>query len=466
MISLRSIIWTLGALCGFAFFATEAQAQDLPRKDSGAFQEAFRWASNETRGIPREELENTRGKFKLVAKYFADMVSNPTILKASIDPKFGPNRLPTLDRDPNTGVFNDLDKLLLDPTIPYPTIRQVPPEKLVYMNELGAAFDAAIKPLLTSPERIIRINAARLLVEVCRSGARPYWATVTGLIKSPDTPTEIKNYAFQAAAHLLAAYDITDYKLRKHNNDDEKVAELAEAISACIIKPENLLKGFKRETATPDQLAVIGFVRRNAVHALGKVRFIKILGQNKQPVYPAYTLCQVCVSDPVLTPASSPNECVEAVIGLCNMAPAADGRAIKGYNADAVVEAMWSGLATFAADRADPNNHSLPWRHYGIELKNAFNGWRPLFDPVFDPTSPNQFLDLMPASAKDLMGRVDNLIVQPISKVDSKGNPDPGSGINVGAIQQMAGQLRSNPNRNPQVYADNPNTVLKYPAKE
>jgi hypothetical protein len=457
--------WTLGLFCGFALCSNTAFAQDrVPERNQRAFDEVNTRLSKESRGIPKEDLETIKPLFLQFAKYYADLVTSPAVYKAYLDPKTDPRvRIPTFDRNSQTGVLLELDRYILDPN---PTTK-VSTEKLDYIREIGIAFDTVLKPIIeTHPERIVRINATRILAEVCRSGAAALWPTVTNLLVSKNTPPEVKLYALHAAANLLAAYDPNEYANRKHFNEPKEVGTLVQAITNCILIPTDILSGLKAGEVTPDQLDVIGFIRRHAVRALGQVRFVTIPGSDgKQPIYPVYTLARICVSDPVFMPAPSPGECADAVLGICNMATSFNNNPFKGYNPDAIVEAVAAGMKTFSAPRAaDAADRSLPWRSYSIKLTEALKNWQPLFDPTFLATRPNSFDEsAVPASVKDLIGRLQNLILAPMDKLDFKGNPDPNAVVDVGALERFVDQLRTNPNRKPLVFTNNPDTLLYSP---
>ena len=150
----------------------------------------------------------------------------------------------------------------------------------VYVRELGAAFDAALRALIENdPEPIVKVNAARVLAYVCRGGSPSHYATLTELLGNANTRTEIKYYLFHAAANLLAASDPNWLKTRNHvaQTDNPKVVgALVKVLDDCVTNPALLVPGLpgnKADQATPDQLTVVALVRRQAVKALAQYRF-------------------------------------------------------------------------------------------------------------------------------------------------------------------------------------------------
>jgi hypothetical protein len=420
------------------------------------------------RGIPPEEVQKVRSQFQSVARYYADVIASPVVFRNAIEPRFGggESRIPTIDRDRDTGVLRELDRLVFEPNL----TTKVSHEKLDYIREVGIAFDAELKKLVenNAAERIVRVNAMRVLAECCRSGAKAHWPTITGLLKDPKTPAEIKYYALKGAENLLAAYDPREYKTRLHCNDLKPVGELVQAVTDCVLNPSTYMPEVaKPAEATPDQLGVINYIRREAIRALGQVRFVTVPGPDgRQPIFPAYTLARVCVSDPALVPSPSPSECAEAAMGLMNMAPAVNGFPVKGFNSDALVEAVTAGVKTFSAPRADPNDRSLPWRQYAIRMGDALRKWPPLFDPTFEATQPNLFAaNAVPSAVNDLISRIRSGVLEPMEKVGPDGKADPGSRVDVEGLTRFLEQLRTNPNRNKLLFTNNPDTELALPGK-
>ena len=127
---------------------------------------------------------------------------------------------------------------------------RVPADKADFIREMGAALDVALMKVVNEhPERIVKINAMRMYVAACKSGAAAHWPTVTALLKNENTRPEIKFYALQAAANLLAAYDPADYQSRRHAigskqpraEADKEIGALVKAVEDCVLDPNKLL---------------------------------------------------------------------------------------------------------------------------------------------------------------------------------------------------------------------------------
>jgi hypothetical protein len=474
----RNTSWLLLIVFGLGISDGIAHAQD-PTKLPQYFATAAIAERRDARGIPAGDLKDVQERFQSYAKYQAEIISHPLVYKATQDPTVRTDAIgrpiPSIDV-----IFGDLQRFLIEPT----PASKVTTDKGDYIREMGIALDAALKPVIeTHPERIVRVNAMRLLASACKTGATAHYPTLTELISNANTPTEVKYYALQAAANLLAAYDVYDYKSRRHSNGwknaqksgegDAELAQLVTAIEKCILEPKSLIVGLanaKEPTISSDQLEVLSFVRRQAIKALAQVRFVTIPGVDaKTRLFPAYTLSRVCVSDPELVPLPSPSECAEAAIGLCNMSHFVNGDPVKDYNINAAVEAIAAAMVTFAEPRAaNPLDRSLHWRLYGARIGEAFKNWRPLFDFLYNPVRPNMFnAGSVPPKVDDMIQRVQIAILTPVDKVGVDGKPDLiGGQIQIEPLRTYLRQLREDKTRNPLLFINNPSTALSMGPKK
>ena len=451
----RHTTWTLLVAAGFALAAPPASAQDppVPKKNDAAFQAVRDYYGRA--GIPQNELKGARENFGKFARFFADVVAHPALWQSAQSGKDLPQGFPFPSLDGPTGMFRELDRFLLE-AVPGGT--KVGRDQVDYIRELGAALDAAMRNLIeTSPEPVVRINAARTLAHVARTGAPAHFETLAALIAAPNTRTEIKYHLFQAAAAALSAYDADDLKQRKHAAEPKLVGALVKALQDCVSNPALLLPGYKPEEATADQVAVLALVRRQAVKALAQTKFATLPGPDgKTPIYPAHTLVRVALGDPNLAPAPGPAEAAEAVIGICNMQPPA-----KGYNAEIAAEAVAQGLRTFSGPRAaDITNRTLAWRNYALRLAEAMMRWRQLSDPAYDFALPNKPVDPqgVPAVVEALYKEALPNVLYPIEKAD------PAVGVRIQVLDERLKLIRANPKRNTTLFAGAPQTTIEFVA--
>jgi hypothetical protein len=465
-----SILQTLGFAVGFAVLVPAAWSQPddakFPVWPSAVANDLRQNQKGRLQGIPEAEIPAVRSKFKTMAEYFAAIVAHPATWKTSQDLKAKAPNDGRMALEGDNGVFAELDRFLLEPVL---GSNRVGRDQTVYIHEFGAALDAAFSALFTHDEQIVRINAARVYAHFARTGAPAHYPTITKVLANPEAPTELKYYLFQAAAALLAAPDVTELETRKHSGSPEAVGALVKALMDCVTNPAMLLPGFKPESATAEQLAVVGMVRRQAVRALAQVKFVKIPGPDgKTPIYPVYPLVRVAMSDPNLLPAPTPAEVAEAAIGIMNMAPIEYrvNRFVKvnEYNVDVAVEAITQALITFATPRAaNSNDRSIPWRNYALRLAEAMFKWRTLFTTDYDPKQPYKFDPAaIPPLFKELYDEAIPKVLARIEKVDSMGRPgvEP---VEVGVLRNLLKKMQANPQRKTVLIEGLPETTILFP---
>ncbi|HEY3787981.1 MAG TPA: hypothetical protein VGL71_03960 [Urbifossiella sp.] len=406
MAPILSAFWSVLAIGGLAlaFVSEETQARqpakdDLPKSPPNIL--GFREAP--------PDLKKAKDAFSAFAKYNAEYIANPRVY--STPQEFVP---------PRTGVpvqtveqlISELNRHIL---VPLPDSR-INVDNADYIRELGLALDTELKAVIEqNPTPIVKMNAMRMLAAACRSGATAHYPTITEFIKNPNTSPEVKYYAFQAAGNLLAAYDLNDYGTRGHSNKPKEVSDLIAALQNAIVNPNAILPApADNAPRSPEQNDVLTFIRRQAVKALGEVRFSEKV-QNGPYLYPAFTLAQVATSDPAIVPPPTETEIAEAVIGICNMAPPAKPADKEPY-AYAMTEAVATGLVAFATRRAaSQQDKSLAWRSYGARLSDAMKGWRALFDPLFNPAKPAVYSPAsVPKPVAELVPEADSRILVPM----------------------------------------------------
>lgn len=449
----RLACWTLLAALGFGL-AVPATARQDKNAPFPKMKDEIRTRVNELRDNPKplnpSELKQAQQDFELLAKYLAAVVADTRIYTAAQE--FNPSPLiPKLD-----DIVRSFEGYI---RVPAPGNR-VGPDDADYIRELGIAVDKELGEVVrNSSDRIVRVNAARLLASACRSGAAVHYPTVTALLANANTPAEVKYYALKAAENLLAAYDLNDIRSRKHSNNPKKANELAELVQAiedCIVKPNTLVAGGaagadgKVPAMTADQQNVVAFIRRQAVKALGQLRFATIPGPTGAPIYPAHTLTRVIESDPAVVPPPGEAEVAEAVIGLCNMAPS------KGYVPEVAADAVATGVIAFASKRSsNPADKSIAWRGYAGRMSEALKLWKGLFDGNFDPARPTAYdPTAVPKVVNDVAAAADRMVLMPIDKAD------PAVKVDVEGLKGIRRDLRADPKKSTTLYRDVPNTTI------
>ncbi len=421
-------------LLGLAFFPPSALARQdkdpVDSKPSGYYS-----ISNlKTNPIGNDKLDEVKPKIVAFAQYQADVISWPRRYTLLQDPVAKLNNNQYLEG--SDGILNELDRHILVPS---------PQTKLGsgsanYVRELGQALDDSLKEvILKNPDRVIRVNATRMLAIACKSGAHAHYPTVTALLANPTIrvgeadvaiPAEVKYYALQAAGNLLAAYNLASfnpvqdgYNNRQHSIDDDAVVKLLAAVEKAVVDPMSLLNVQAEDAKTPETRAVAAYFRRQAVRALAQCRYSAFPEKNPTQ-FPSVVLARIAVSDPSLGISPRADEIAEAVIGICNMDPPSRAAERTPYGVG-MADVLATAMVTYGSDRsANPPDKVVAWRGYAVRMREAFSKWRVRFDgavlPIkltsnsFDPDRAGAFNpDIVPLVAKTY-DRAKTAILDPI----------------------------------------------------
>ncbi|MBX9580446.1 MAG: hypothetical protein K2X87_09070 [Gemmataceae bacterium] len=352
-------------------------------------------------GVPAAKLEEAKAVFVSYAQYNVDVVSWPKryALLADQTATLFPDQ--TLD-----ALLIDLEKHLL---VPVPGNR-VGKESADYVREMGKALDDALKDvILKHPDRVVRVNAARMLAVACKSGAWAHYPTVTLLLTQNEVrigevavpiPPEVKYYALQAAGNLLAAHELAAYQIdkgydnRAHSGEPDAVGAVVQALEKAALDPGSLLGVPPKVGGGPgelpaDQKPVAVFFRRQALRALGQCRFAMLPGPAKTTLYPAVTLARFAVSDKTLVLPPRADEVAEAVVGLANMDPPAE-RSRRDVYTPGIAEAVATGVATYGGENNSNNpDKAVAWKGGAVRMLDGLNRWRARFQPTLLPTILN-----------------------------------------------------------------------------
>lgn len=461
----RPLSWTVLTAAGFALACAGAAGRqppkdDLPQRPRNANEVAnFRQFR-----IPAGKMKEAKEAFTAYADYAAQLLTHPRVYSAPQefrpDGAKGPPPPPTLEE-----ILGDRGLIGVSILVPDPA-GKLGPDDVDYVRELGVAYDAALKDLPKAGEQIVAVNGARALAAACRSGAVAHYKTVTDLINDPAVRPEAKYYLFQAAGHLLAAYDLNDapagFRGRKHSGDPAAVGALVAALQKAVEDPAVIfpfLAGADgKPAAVPAELVpAYHFIRREAIRALGQCRFAEFAAAKGQTLYPSFTLARVALVDPALAVPPDPNkypaEVAEAVLGLCNMnPPRALGAEPYAY---AMADAIAGGLAAFAGPKAaQPEDKSVPWRGYAGRLLDALRQWQGLYDANYTPQNPTGYAaDTVPAVARAVAAEAERLVLGPLESGTGR--------INVtGLNQYRTATLRSDKKYSPAPYRENPGLTL------
>jgi hypothetical protein len=278
-------------------------------------------------------------------------------------------------------LIDDLDKRLLVPQHNYPLgnlhYSKLKPEQKQFVDEFGKAMvEALTVPATQAGAPIVRINGARMVAEVCRSGYDGAAEICLKILAKPDESDAVKLYALQGLKNLFWIVPETLYPeksvFQKDNSGNLTPLE-TRCIQALI---DHIFRQPPADLPAGDVDGIL-YVRREAVRALALVR-VQQLG--KAGAKPALALLKVARGDGLNPPSAMPQgadvrcigERVEAIIGFCNLIPPKD----YDLNVDYAVYQVGRAIQDLAP-LIQPFNStgSTPWRVTAQRMREALETW-------------------------------------------------------------------------------------------
>src|SRR5262245_40564241 len=191
----------------------------LPALNPGRAQDvkSYEPLSPEVRNRLQEMREGTMpvdpGNASTAARNRADLDQAARFLVYRLtDPKHqgevkNPSQITMSDLVHQAAQFN----LLLPPHTQ--SVNKLNANQLGYLQEFGKAMNARLRELLGGPERpgnskpIVRVNAARMLANLAKSGFEPAADTAVEVIANPKEMDAVRVYALEALQNLFAVSD-------------------------------------------------------------------------------------------------------------------------------------------------------------------------------------------------------------------------------------------------------------------
>ncbi|MFN4259327.1 MAG: hypothetical protein ACK4RK_08505 [Gemmataceae bacterium] len=289
---------------------TPGQAQEYLRADKltstedGAFRRMYDGRDSINLGDNREILKKAADWYvnRLTWPQYQGKVQDPkdqNTMKDVVNQAF--ERIWTADRLSSTGSF-------VDP--------KQPEQRREFANEFGKLVTENLRKTLNNSEPITRINAARILAQVGKSGYDGTIDVAVEILRNPEprpANDAVKLYAARAVKEWYWAKDT----LGVESLPKEANAKAVSALLAYLAEKANLANAAQ---LSPEELEGQRYVRREVVRALALSRAPGLMQDNGQLAQTAYWLLRVARADR-LNPPPSLSERVEAAIGVCQLDP-------------------------------------------------------------------------------------------------------------------------------------------------
>jgi HEAT repeat protein len=290
-----------------------------------------------------------------------------------------------------------------------------------FVEEFGKIMVANLDKVTGNSKPVVRLNAARMLSEVARTGYDGAAEPCLTILQKDDSDG-VKFWALRGLRNLFAIVEdpalddqgVSIFSRRDLNQAAQNTNKDLER--RCVVALCNYVT--RKNEIAPDtpanQLDGLRYVRREAIRALGHVRMQSVRKQFNGPVEvrPALVLLRVANGD---NPAPEPSiaERVEAIIGFCQLYTDRE----RDLNVDYAMFHLGQALIAIGEFRlANMTNEDIPWKERANDLQAALEGWQ---------KHVQKMLLTDAAMVKGFVDMVSTELLSPIQQGQAGLNPNP-----------------------------------------
>lgn len=395
--------WLILPAAFAALAAVSASAQDAPKQED-------RSKLEDLKSGRAPVTADSKAVFDKFSKYYAARLATSDAQRAGAD-------------QGGSWLVSDLDKRLLVP--PHGSVyantfyaklgngdSQLAERQRKYIDEFGkSAVEALQGPAVNSGNPFVRVNAARMIAEVCRSGYDGAAEACLKILAKQDVDDAAKFYALQGIRNLFAI--LPDPSIpEKSIFQKDNTGNLSPLEVRCIQALTDFV--FRKPPAELDPQDVDGifYVRREAVRGLALVRVQQVKVRGVVQGRPALALLKVARGDGLNPPSNtqqgpdvrSSGERIEAVIGFCTLFPPKSDRDMNLDYAVYQVGRALQDLVPLYQPQSDAT--STPWKVSAQRLRDALATWHARsVDMKLQGT--NLIKDLMDTAERDVLGPIE-----------------------------------------------------------
>ncbi len=346
--------------------------------------------------------------------------------------------------DPKRIQANDLARAIEDTILDLPIPRGTPIREmdkyLAFGQEMGNAIIAELETALKSSRIVVRVNAARMLSVAAELGCDKAAELALKTLAKPEESDGVKHWALITLVTLFtlepdsANKDVTVFTHFKSRDLENKCIV---ALCDYITKPRDVAN------LSPEEIAAITFVRREAVKALGLVRTPRLKFQGAVLARPALVLLKVANKDGI-TPEPDLNERLEAIVGFCQLFPVVARNADREVQIDFAANSLGAAILDIVTIKInDPTNIMIPWKFAAHRIDNALLSFAKNVEDMKLNASVPAAMSLHKQIKTDLLEGLKN---------DRGGAPN-----TVG----FRGWLQNNPAKSQVLFSDEPAATMK-----
>jgi hypothetical protein len=309
----------------------------------------------------------------------------------------------------------------------------------LYMEEFSKRLIVRLHDVMKTPKPIARVNAAMILERLAEYGYAEAADVLVEAIQDPKESDAVRLFAFRGLKKLFSLEHGDAPRTFKAERRDRWVQALINYLSS---------KPAVQGDATPEELAAVGYVRREAVAALGQTRHPAVAKRVNQKVSidrpAALVLLRIVTKDGV-TPEPTLTEQVDAMVGLCRLR----WRLCEGYQADYAAYHIGRFLVEFNKRyNEEKEEKKEPWKIHAARLSKG------LSDLVADLTGPPKDHDHVPY-VEAVVKQIEPLLEQIIIGKNPQTDPT-----------RLNAWLDANPPKSTSLYKDLPTAVVNPPKEK
>ena len=251
-------------------------------------------------------------------------------------------------------------------------------EQKAYVRAFAKALEQPIKTVIKNEKPIARVNAAMVLARLGETGLEEVAGLLCEVVADPENDDAVKLFALEGLKNLFKGERSKDangeivFQRARFKNEDAEFRCVRTLVDFLKRKPAGL-----NPAAPSEEVDAFRWVRREAIRALGAIRFSTIHGAGVQ-LYPALELLRVLANPQDMEPKPSLSEQLEAAIGLCQVQPRLTGDR-PTYQAD-YAAAFVGRFVTELADRYNAERgeagSAFDWKFAAYRLSEALSEMR------------------------------------------------------------------------------------------
>lgn len=324
------------------------------------------------------------------------------------------------------------------------------PEQRPFVDEFGKACVEALEPATQSGSLAIRINAARMISEVCRSGCADAADACLKILAKPDESDAVKLYALEGLRNLFYIVPDPQFPMKSVFQKDD-----SGSLTPLEQKSIQALGDFVfRQPAgdlSADDVDAQFYVRRAAVRGLALVRVQDVRVKGAVTDQPALKLLKVARGDGLNPKSNTPEgpdyrssgERIEAIVGFCNLF---FPKTHRDFNIDYAVYHVGQAMHDIAL-LYKPNDAmtSTAWKVSAQKLREGLNTWH-------DRAAAAKWQDAL--MIKNLLDAVDLNVLQAIEQAQA------GTPPNAAAVREWVQQNKPKSDR---LFKNDPKSTISIP---